>query len=271
MEPMWTELRYPPVEATPVLPAATWERVSETVADCLREATETLTAELVQWAVTVPEVVASEQRLPAAVWLMQWRGLPLELELSAEAVEALLAALLGQPAVGPAAGSGAMEQRLLQLLGTEIGGGLAVALGLPQPETGHLSARPSERPQVLGPHRQAGVRVAYRGVGGAALLRGTEETLAGLGAPPPARMKVKPLTAARLPLEAVLPGPTLTAGEIAGLAEGDVICFDPGELEAVLRVAGVAIGRGRAGAREGWAAIEVTQLSPLEQEGSDGS
>jgi flagellar motor switch/type III secretory pathway protein FliN len=68
---------------------------------------------------------------------------------------------------------------------------------------------------------------------------------------------------AMVELEAVLPGPELSAEELLQLQAGDVLLLNTGQQEAVLRTSGVVIGRGRVGARNGRLAVNLRDVSNL--------
>ena len=72
---------------------------------------------------------------------------------------------------------------------------------------------------------------------------------------------VRVLSQAEVTVEALLPGPELTARELLELQPGDVICLGSAEQEALLAAEGAPVGRGRAGARQGRLAVNISEMS----------
>jgi hypothetical protein len=198
----------------------------------------------------------------AAAVVISW---PLcELHLNEQAAAAILAGLLGAAQLAPAASLNPTDLALLELSAQELAQRINAALGLPLP------AVPQVRSSGAQENPQQGL-VAYdfelEFAGGAqplTLLIFWEDARNYLALPPPDQpvgLAVEALTSAVLCLEAILPGPTLTAQELLELQPGDVARLGSNQREALLVVEGVPLATGRAGARNGKLAVNISKLA----------
>ena len=203
---------------------------------------------------------------PAADDLLVWWGqssLDWRLWLPVAAAEDILAGLLGCCSVRGGRPWSDLDQALLDLQGQKLAEQVSRSLALPLPE--HHGLR---LPSPGGSLPVAAVTDATMHFDLHLQLQGRGHTLRLitpldalrplLPAPLPATGVNEALLAeAMVTLQAVLPGPSLSAGELLGLEPGDIVCLGEGGQEALLQVEGVTVGRGRPGAQAGRLAVSV--------------
>ena len=206
---------------------------------------------------------AGEAAVVEATW---WQGAGWQLFFSAGAAEATLAAQLGHQTLVQHALTD-LDLRLLEIPVRTLCQELA-------------------RQEALGPVRRAvsvtrgnwggdgvgtfawRVRLQHGGVTGDVVLRAQWRELADALAPAGdgGRLRRGQLLHAPVLAEVVVPGPSLTVGDLAQLQPGDVLTLGSLEHLSQLRAHGRAVAAGRVGVKGSRLAINITNISPLEEE-----
>ena len=189
-----------------------------------------------------------------------------QLRLPRAAAEDLLAGLLGYQGLAARDAWSRSDRAVLLLQATELAQHLATGLELPASADARVSLPPEVPPPLpaLAIDLELQLRVHDR-THELHLLTGFEELRQYLtGAASTARaVTAETVADAVVELEAVLPGPEVSAEELLRLQEGDVLLLSSGQQEAVLRTRGVVIGRGRVGARNGHLAVNLRDISTM--------
>ena len=178
-------------------------------------------------------------------------------------VEAIVAGLLGFPELRPDQPLGAVDRGLIEMVLTELAREASRELNLPPSEARALWTDGTCCPQPALPFMQFALSLRIGDQSHAVFATvGWDDLLAHLR-PAAARgmADLGLVSQAEVTVEALLPGPELTARELLELQPGDVICLGIAEQEALLTAEGVAVGRGRAGARSGRVAVNISEMS----------
>lgn len=198
-------------------------------------------------------------------WTLQWGapGPQWELLLPVSAAEGLLAGLLGCVQLRPDHPLTATDCALLRLVVAELARETSRELHLP-PADSCAVLPPRTYGSPLSPslrHFALSLEVAGRSHSVHARVAWDDLLTQRQGAPSVGALDARVLSEAKVTVEALLPGPELTARELLELQPGDVICLGLAEQEALLTAEGVPVGRGRAGARAGRLAVNISELS----------
>lgn len=195
-----------------------------------------------------------------------WQGTGWRLSMSAGAAEAVLAAQLGHQTLVEHALTD-LDLRLLEIPVRYLCAELArqEALG------------PLRREIVLqresweGDHAPSfawRARLQHGGLSAGLTLQGQWPELAEALTPAVDERRLEPsqLRDATVLAEAVVPGPVLTVGDLTQLQPGDVLTLGGLEHLSLLRAQGRPVARGRIGVKGSRLAINITNISPLEEE-----
>ncbi|MHB8995942.1 MAG: FliM/FliN family flagellar motor switch protein [Armatimonadota bacterium] len=200
--------------------------------------------------------------------VLSWGGLGprWHLRLPKAAAEDLLAGLLGYQGLVARETWSCSDRALLLLQASELAQRVAADLQLPA-SADHQVTLPPDSPPALPPlvvDLELQLRVHDR-THELHLLTGFSELRQYLDrtASTPRALTTESVAHATVELEAVLPGPELSAEELLQLQAGDVLLLNTGQQEAELRTSGVVIGRGRVGARNGRLAVNLRDVSSL--------
>ena len=242
------------------------QETGEALARALSQALSSLLTQGISCTAQDPTRPGAANQIPEdQSWTLQWGapGPQWQLLLPVPAVEGLLAGLLGCAQLRPDHPLTATDRALLGLVVTELARETSRELHLPPteacavlpPRTYGSPSSPSQRHfalslEVAARSHSVQARVAWDDW----LAQQQREQL-------PVGLDVRLLSEAKVTVEALLPGPELTARELLELQPGDVICMGLAEQEALLAAEGVPVGRGRAGARAGRLAVNVSEMS----------
>lgn len=189
-----------------------------------------------------------------------------QLRLTAAATEDVLAGLLGYQGLMAREAWSRTDRALLLLQASELAQRVAADLDLPA-SSDHQVTLPPDSPPALPPlvvDLELQLRVHDR-THELHLLTGFGEFRQYLdpGVSTARAVTTDSVAHAMVELEAVLPGPELSAEELLQLEAGDVLLLNTGQQEAEIRTRGVVIGRGRVGARNGRLAVSLRDVSSL--------
>ena len=190
-----------------------------------------------------------------------------QLLLPLGAAEDVLAGLLGHVTLAAGHLTSVTDEALLALQCQKIGEQVSQRLGLPRPAQHGVCLTASAALLAATPMVQFALHLRLHGRTHLARLKVPLDLLRPvLPAAPSHGLGIDPSVVAEAPVtvQAVLPGPTLTAGQLLGLEPGDVVCLGEAAREALLQVEGVTIGRGRAGAQAGRLAVNIRAMASPE-------